>query len=75
MAEDFQRGGPHQSIPVTPGRYFGLCYVYVPKDQAPSGTVELSITMRGKRGVNLDSAATQVQPPPGQWTPGLSKRR
>jgi hypothetical protein len=69
MAEDFQRGGPHRSIPVTPGRYFGLCYVYVPKDQAPSGTVELSIIMRGKRDINLDSAATQIQPPPGQWTP------
>jgi hypothetical protein len=69
MAEDFQRGGPHQSIPVTPGRYFGLCYAYVPKDQAPSGTVDLTITMRGKRNVNLDSAGTQVQPPPGQWAP------
>ncbi|MBN1347186.1 MAG: DUF4838 domain-containing protein [Phycisphaerae bacterium] len=69
VAEDFQRGGPHRNIPVTPGRYFGLCHAYVPKDQAPSGTVELSIVMRGKRGINLDSAATQVQPPPGQWTP------
>ncbi len=69
VAEDFQRGGPYKIAPVTPGRYFGLCYVYVPKDQASCGTVDLTITMRGKRNVNLDSAATQVQPPPGQWSP------
>jgi hypothetical protein len=68
VAEDFQRGGPHQLVPVTPGRYLGLCHVYVPKGQAPSGTVELAIVMRDAAGQNLGEAKTLIQPTPGRWT-------
>ncbi len=67
VAEDFQRGGPHQSIPVTPGRYFGMCRAYVPKGQVSDGTVELSITMRDATGQNLGSGKSLVTPPPGRW--------
>jgi len=68
VAESFQRGGPHQLLPVKPGRYFGLCHAYVPKGQAAGGTVELTITMRDATGKNLDAAKTLVHPPPGRWT-------
>ena len=68
LAEDFQRGGPNQSIPVTPGRYFAMCYAHVPAGQVSDGTVELSIVMRDASGKNLGAGKTLVTPPPGRWT-------
>ncbi len=68
VAEDFRRGGPHQSVPVTPGRYLGTCYARVPEGQASDGTVALSIVMRGKDERNLEGATALVRPVPGKWT-------
>jgi len=68
VAEDFQRGGPTQAVPMAPGRYLGLCYAYVPKGQASSGTVELAIVMRDAGNQNLEEAKTRIFPVPGEWT-------
>jgi len=68
LVEGIRSGGPHQEVPVTPGRYLGLCEVYVPEGQDRSGTVSLVITMRDDKGENLDGAQTLTVPPPGRWT-------
>ncbi len=34
----------------------------------PTGTTELSMTLRAAAGVNLPSSATRIVPVPGRWT-------
>jgi hypothetical protein len=67
-ADDFARGGPHQLVPVTPGRYFAMCHVLAPKGQTSRGSVELAIVMRDAKGTNLGESKTLVYPPAGKWT-------
>lgn len=68
VAEDFARGGPNQSVDVTPGRYVAMCHVYVPKGQKTNGSVSLSIIMRDAKDNNLDGSQSLVTPAPGRWT-------
>jgi hypothetical protein len=63
-----KRGGPVQQVPVEPGRYGLVCFVYVPAEQSTKGSLELAMTMRDDKGVNLPSAATTIVPTPGRWT-------
>jgi hypothetical protein len=66
--DGMKRGGPVQQVPVEPGRYGLVCFVYVPAEQSTKGSVELAMTMRDDKDVNLPSAATTIVPTPGRWT-------
>lgn len=67
LCEGVQRGGPHQSVRLQPGRYAAVCFVYVPAEQTSSGTVELAITPRDAANSNLPGLSTKVVPQPGRW--------
>jgi len=67
LCDGMRRGGPHQSIPVTPGRYVALGRVYAPTGQVSGGTVTMTGTMRGADNANLPSPQTTVVPVPGTW--------
>lgn len=67
LCDSMRRGGPHQSIPVTPGRYVALGRVYAPAGQASPGTVTVTGTMRGADNVNMPSPQTAMVPVPGAW--------
>ena len=66
--DGMRRGGAVQSVPVTPGKYGLICFVYVPKGQKDTGTFELAMTMRDDKDHNLPSVSTILVPNPGQWT-------
>lgn len=66
--DGMKRGGPVQQVPVEPGRYGLVCFVYIPAEQSTKGSLELAMTMRDDKNVNLPSASTTVVPTPGRWT-------
>lgn len=66
--DGMKRGGAVQNLPIEPGRYGLVCYVYVPAGQGASGSVELAMTLRDDQNVNLPSASTTVAPVAGRWT-------
>ena len=66
--DGMKRGGPVQSLPITPGRYGLVCFVYVPEGQGASGSVEMAMTLRDAKAQNLPSAGTTIVPVPGRWT-------
>ena len=66
--DGMKRGGPVQQLPIEPGRYGLVCFVYVPEGQGAGGSVELAMTLRDEKSVNLPSASTTVVPVPGRWT-------
>jgi len=68
LCDGMKRGGPVQEMPITPGAYGCVCFVYVPEGQEPTGSVELSMTLRNAAGDNLPSSSSQITPPPGRWT-------
>ena len=68
LCDGMRRGGPVQGLPMTPGTYAGVCFVYVPEGQQSKGTAELSLTLRDEKGVNLPSVSSKIIAPPGQWT-------
>jgi len=68
LCDAMQRGGPNQTVAVTPGRYVAIASVYAPDGQPAVGTVTLTATMRGDDGVNLPSPQTTIVPVPGAWT-------
>ncbi len=68
VCDGMRRGGPVQVLPVAPGKYALLCFVYVPEGQTAGGTAELSMTLRDEEGTNLPSPATKIVPRPGRWT-------
>ena len=63
------RGGPHQTVPVTPGRYAAVAFVRCPKPLASGATVTLSIVPRGAENRNLPAALkTSLCPAAGRWS-------
>jgi len=68
LCDGMRRGGPVQALPITPGRYALVCFVYVPTDQVSPGTAELAMTLRNGAGMNLPSTSSKVVPIPGRWT-------
>lgn len=69
LCEGVQRGGPHQRVPITPGRYLALGYALAPEGQSSTGTVTLTATMRGEDDKDLPTPSREVRPVPGVWRP------
>ena len=69
LCDHMLRGGPVQILDFPgPGRYFAMAWVYAPADQDPGkGTVELAVTPRDEKGVNLPGYSSKVTPTPGKW--------
>jgi len=68
LCDGMRRGGPVQALPITPGRYALVCFVYLPEGQETGGTAELSMTLRDEAGKNLPSTSSKIVPVPGRWT-------
>lgn len=68
VCEGMARGGPHQSIPVEPGKYAITGFVYTPEGQRQGGTVELAITPRDETNTNLaGTISSMITPAGGRW--------
>ena len=68
VCEGMKRGGAVQVLPITPGKYGLVCFVYIPEGQDSKGTAELAMTLRNAKGTNLPSSSTKIVPLVGQWT-------
>ncbi len=68
LCQGLKRGGPHQTVEVTPGRYAAVAYVRIP--QAPEGdaTIELSITPLDENGQNLPAISSTIRAAACDWT-------
>ena len=68
LCEGIKRGGPHQTIKVTPGTYAAVGYVKVPTGQKASGTVEVQIVLLDADGKNLKTYySKQINPLDNIW--------
>jgi hypothetical protein len=75
VCRGMKRGGPHQTVEVTPGRYAAVAFVRIPHAPKGNATVTLSFTLLGPSGENLtdeDYAYRPGYPMPGRsWMLGL----
>jgi len=68
LCKGVKRGGPHQSLPVTPGRYAAVAFVRVPKATRGAATVTLTLTFLDGKGQNLPGGlSNEVRVAPGNW--------
>ncbi len=67
LCDGLARGGPHQTVPIRPGRYVSVASFLIPEGQQSTGTVAVAATMRGDDDKNLPSPLTEVTPTPGTW--------
>ncbi len=68
LCTGMKRGGPHQRVDVTPGRYAATAHVRVPKAPKGSATITLNLTPLGEDGKNLSRGpSTSVQATAGDW--------
>ena len=68
LCDGMQRGGPVQQMEFkSPGKFCALAWVYAPKGQESTGTVELSVTPLDEKGGNLPAYSTTATPIPGKW--------
>jgi hypothetical protein len=63
-----RRGGPHQQVAVTPGRYAAMVQMRVPKPYRGPVTVTLAMTPLDAKGQNLADLSTSVPAAPCAWT-------
>jgi hypothetical protein len=69
LCEGIKRGGPNQTIEVTPGKYAAVGYVKVPTGQKTSGTAEVQVVLLDTDGKNLKTySSKQIYPLDGIWT-------
>jgi hypothetical protein len=68
VCKGIKRGGPHQNVSITPGRYAATAFVRVP--QAPQGnaTISLQLTPLDDKGQNLPSLGTTLRATACDWT-------
>lgn len=62
-----KRGGPHQTVQVTPGRYAAVVGVRVPKPPKGDATITVNMTPLDEAGANLPAISTTVRATPGDW--------
>ncbi|NLO06569.1 MAG: DUF4838 domain-containing protein [candidate division WS1 bacterium] len=66
--DGMDRGGPNQSLPLTPGDYAATAFVYVPEGQQTMGTVGVMIIPRDETNTNLPGAiSSEIVPVQGRW--------
>jgi hypothetical protein len=63
-----QRGGPHQSLAIAPGRYAAVALLRVPHEPKGNTTITLAMTPLDEQGHNLPGIETAVRPKAGDWT-------
>ena len=63
-----KRGGPHQTLDITPGRYGAVALVRVPTDSEAKATMTVSMTPLDEQGNNLPSLSTTVTAAACGWT-------
>ena len=67
LCRGMKRGGPHQNVAVSPGRYAAVASVRVPEGGKASARVTLSLTPLDEKGKNLTSLSTTVVVQAGPW--------
>ncbi|MHC4400637.1 MAG: DUF4838 domain-containing protein [Planctomycetota bacterium] len=68
LCRGMKRGGPHQTVEVTPGRYAATACVRVPQPPKSGATITLSITPLDQNGQNLPSLSSTLEAKAGDWT-------
>ena len=69
LCEGMKRGGPHQSIELTPGKYTAVGYVKALTGQKASGTAEVQVVLLDANGKNLKIfSSKQIYPLDNIWT-------
>ena len=68
LCKGMKRGGPNQSIQVTPGRYAAVAMVRVPKEPQGNATITVNMTPLDEQGANLPAVSTTVRAKAGDWT-------
>lgn len=63
-----QRGGPHQTVAVEPGRYAAVVQIRVPRACRGNVTITLAMTPLDTAGKNLSDVSTVVRAEPCDWT-------
>ena len=70
LCKGMKRGGPNQTVPVTPGRYAAVAFVRVPRQPKGDATITLGMTLRNEKGQNLpNSPTTVIRAAACDWTP------
>ena len=70
LCKGMKRGGPNQTVPVTPGRYAAVAFVRVPQQPKGNATITLSMTLRNEKGTNLpNSPSTVIRAAACDWMP------
>ncbi len=70
LCRGMKRGGPHQTVDITPGCYAAMAYVRVPRSVAGEATISLQMTPLDEQGQNLPAPGltTTVPAVAGDWT-------
>ena len=58
-----KRGGPHQTMNITPGRYAAVAFVRIPQPVGAESTITLQLTPLDEKGANLTSAMLSTAAP------------
>lgn len=75
LCRGVKRGGPHQTVPITPGRYGAVALVRVPREPAAGATIALSTTPLDEQGRNLPEWSTKLPAKACSWMRIRPRRR
>ena len=67
LCTGMKRGGPHQSLAVTPGRYAAVAHVRLPTPPPAGATLTLSLTPLDDQGKNLPAIESTIRAEAGEW--------
>jgi hypothetical protein len=68
VCKGMKRGGPHQTVAVTPGRYAATAFIRVPQAPKQSATITLEMTPLDEAGQNLPGLSTVMRATACDWT-------
>ncbi len=68
LCKGMKRGGPNQTLQVSPGRYAAVAMVRVPKQPKGGATITVNMTPLDEKNANLSGISTTVRAKAGDWT-------
>lgn len=68
LCKGMKRGGPNQTITVSPGRYAAIAMARVPQEPKGNATITLNMTPLDEQNVNLPAISTTTRAKAGDWT-------
>ena len=68
LCKGMKRGGPNQTLAVSPGRYAAIAMVRVPQEPKGNATITLNMTPLDEQNANLPAISTTARAKAGDWT-------